>query len=80
AEQFDVADPSTGLGPTLATLLIDDRNAACMKVFQKELAGGKTKIAIFYGAAHMPDFERRLEEEFGLKRAGADWLTAWNLE
>jgi hypothetical protein len=50
-----------------------------MKVLQKELVGGKKKIAIFYGAAHMPDFERRLVEDFGMRRQGEEWLTAWDL-
>lgn len=70
---------ATGLGPTLSTILVADRNQAALKVFQKELAKGKKKIAIFYGAAHMPDFEKRLREDFGLKRDGEQWMTAWNL-
>lgn len=80
AEQFVVSDGMGGLGPTLNRLLIEDRNKAAAKVFQKELAGGRKKIAIFYGAAHMPDFEKRLVEDFGLKRSGTEWVTAWDLE
>lgn len=68
-----------GLGPTLHTLLVADRNQAALKVFQRELAKGRKKIGIFYGAAHMPDFEKRLQEDFGLKRSGERWLTAWDL-
>jgi hypothetical protein len=80
ARQFAAMDsPDSGLGKTLGTILIADRNQAALKVFQKELASGKKKIAIFYGAAHMPDFEKHLREDFGLKRAGDQWLTAWDL-
>jgi hypothetical protein len=64
------ASPETldgGLGPTLGRLLVNDRNAAAMKEFQKQLVAGKKKIAIFYGAAHMPDFQQRLEWYFGLQ-------------
>lgn len=68
----------SALGKTINTILIDDRNAACMKVFQKELVNGKTKLAIFYGAAHMPDFDRRLRE-LGLRRQSIQWFTAWDL-
>ena len=50
-----------------------------MKVFQREIAGGRKKIAIFYGAAHMPDFAERLQGEFGLMRSDTRWLTAWDL-
>jgi hypothetical protein len=79
AEQFEVAGGDPGLGPTLNTILVADRNKAAMQVFQKELARGKKKIGIFYGAAHMPDFEKRLREEFGLKKESEAWLTAWDL-
>jgi len=82
AEQFGKMklEEGAGLGQTIDTILIKDRNQACMRVFQKELAAGKRKIAIFYGAAHMPDFERRLVTEFGLKKTGIHWLTAWDME
>jgi hypothetical protein len=80
AEQFDEMEAQNGgLGPTISTILIADRNEAAMKVFQKELAKGQKKIAIFYGAAHMPDFEKRLKGDFGLKRDTEKWLTAWHL-
>jgi hypothetical protein len=51
-----------------------------MKVFQKELAKGKKKIAIFYGAGHMPDFEKRLRLDFGMEKKSVQWLEAWDLE
>jgi hypothetical protein len=80
AEQLEnLASPEGSLGTTVHTILVSDRNEAALKVFQKELAKGKKKIAIFYGAAHMPDFEKRLREDFGLKRDREQWLTAWDL-
>ena len=80
AESFASSeDLEGGLGPTLQRMLIDDRNAAAMKVFQKELAKGHKRIAIFYGAAHMPDFEKRLMVDFGLKPDKTQWLTAWRM-
>jgi len=81
AQQMEDLDGATaGLGQTLNTILITDRNGAAMKVFSTEMAKGKKKIAIFYGAAHMPDFEKRLREDFGLKRSSEQWLTAWDLQ
>jgi hypothetical protein len=68
-----------GLGQTLNTILIADRNQAALKVMQKELVQGKKKIGIFYGAAHMPDFDKRLRADFGLKRQSDQWLCAWDL-
>ena len=80
AESFDANEQLDGcLGPTLQRMLVDDRNAAAMKVFQKELTKGHKKIAIFYGAAHMPDFEKRLKEDFEMKPAKTQWLTAWRI-
>lgn len=79
AQQLGNVD-GAGLGQTMNTILITDRNGAAMKVFQKELANGKKKIAIFYGAAHMPDFEKRLRDDFGLKRDSMTWLKAWDLQ
>jgi hypothetical protein len=76
----DSMSSEAGLGRTLSTLLITDRNQAAMKVFQTELAKGKKKIGIFYGAAHLADFDRRLRGDFGLKRTGVQWLTAWDLQ
>jgi hypothetical protein len=67
------------LGGTLNTMLIKDRNEVAMRVFQTELAKGKKRIAILYGAGHMADFEKRLTGDFGLRRDRVEWLTAWNL-
>ncbi len=81
ARQFEQMDDASGpLGRTLGTILIDDRNQAAMKVLGKEIAKGKKKLGIFYGAAHMPDFDKRLRDEFDLVPASTQWLPAWNLE
>ncbi len=67
------------LGGPLNQLLIVDRNAAALKVLQKQLAAGKKRIGIFYGAAHLEDFEQHLLEDFGLQKTRQQWLTAWDL-
>jgi hypothetical protein len=80
AEQFEQATGAGGgLGNTLHRILVADRNKAALRVFQTELAKGKKRIALFYGAAHMEDFEKRLTSDFGMKRSGEQWLTAWDL-
>jgi hypothetical protein len=65
-------------GPDGSTLLTE-RNKKALTVLRKEIAKGSTKMAIYYGAAHMPDFAARLREEFGLKEARSQWLAAWDL-
>ena len=80
AEQMDLlGGMGTGLGSTLDTILVQDRNTAAMNVLKKEIAKGTRRIAIFYGAAHMPDFDRRLTQELKLKRDSMVWDTAWDL-
>jgi TraB/PrgY/gumN family len=80
AQQFESAGEDGGLGKTVNQILVQDRNKACMKVLSQQLTAGKKKIAIFYGAAHMPDFDKRLKEDFGMKRSSDNWIKAWNLE
>jgi hypothetical protein len=81
AEQF-VATGSLdqSLGGALNQMLVVDRNAEALKGLQKQIAAGKKKIGVFYGAAHMPDFEKRLTTDFGLKKVDQKWLVAWDLQ
>jgi hypothetical protein len=80
AEQLVEAGGDAGFGRTFNQLLIVDRNSACLEVLKQQLAAGKKKIAIFYGAAHMPDFDQRLKEDFGMKRTTSEWIDAWSLK
>jgi hypothetical protein len=59
-------------------VIIGDRNAKCMEVFDREVAGGKKHLGIFYGAAHFPDLERRMLER-GFTKVSSKWLTAWQV-
>lgn len=59
-------------------VIVTDRNKRCLEVMRRELGAGRRKLAIFYGAAHFPDMEKRLAEA-GFKRGGQEWLTAWNI-
>jgi hypothetical protein len=49
-----------------------------MEVMDKELAAGRDKIGIFYGAAHFPDMRKRMEER-GFKKVSTKWMTAWQV-
>jgi len=62
-----------------ASAIITDRNEAALQVLRREIAGGKKKIAIFYGAAHMPEFAKSLEKDFQMKKSGIEWVIAWDL-
>ncbi|MCI5066585.1 hypothetical protein MRY87_12755 [bacterium] len=70
-----------GIGfPSLEPYLLDARNERVMKVLRLVLKkrSGK-RIAIFYGAAHMPDIESQLLKKLSAERQETEWLTAWDL-
>ena len=60
--------------------IINHRNAKCVSILKEQLDEGKQRLAIFYGAGHMMDFDKRLREELGMKRGGRRWLEAWDLK
>lgn len=60
------------------TVLLTERNKAAMATLTKTLASGKRDIALFYGAAHMQDFAKRLGE-IGFKPIATEWRLAWDL-
>ncbi len=68
------------MGKTLNQLLILDRNAEALKGLTRQMAEGKKKIAIFYGAAHLPDFEKHLIADYGLRPVHQEWIAAWDLQ
>ena len=65
-------------GPNGSTL-ITERNRVAFDVLKKQLAGGDKKVAVFYGAGHLPDMAQRLKDDFGMKQNQIRWLEAWNL-
>ena len=66
---------SQGDGSTLLT----ERNKKALQVLSHELDQGKQSIAIFYGAAHMPDMGQRLIQEFAMLPHKVTWVDAWDL-
>jgi hypothetical protein len=80
AEQFTDMDVLTAaFGGEEGSSLITDRNAAAIDVLRGQIRKGRRRIAIFYGAAHMEDFDRRLRKEFDLQPRETIWLEAWDL-
>ncbi|MCE9631214.1 MAG: hypothetical protein K8S94_10945 [Planctomycetia bacterium] len=80
AEQFtDMEVLTAAFGGEEGSTLITDRNAAALMILRDQIAKGRRRIAIFYGAAHMDDFDERLREDFGLQPGEPVWLEAWDL-
>ena len=68
----------SGLGSQMELYIVKDRNEVAMKVVDAQIELGQRKIGLFYGAAHFPDFHKRLVERgFTVKKT--TWLTAWDL-
>ena len=81
AEQFqDLETLSSVFEGPKGSSIITDRNQVALAVLKDQIAAGKRRIAIFYGAAHMPDIAKHLVADFGLHPTGERWLTAWNLK
>jgi hypothetical protein len=80
AEQFEDMETATAVldGPEGSTI-VTERNKAALNILKQQLEAGHARIAIFYGAAHLPDMEKRLATDFQLKRSETKWLTAWDL-
>jgi hypothetical protein len=81
AQQFENSEGAmAALEGSGGSTLISGRNQVALDVLRKEIAAGKQKIAIFFGAAHMPNFQMRLRRDFGLTPVSTRWLVAWNLK
>src|SRR5690606_24568432 len=53
-------------GPTGSTL-VSERNKRAVEVLEREIKNGSRRVAIFYGAAHMPDMAERIEQLYQLR-------------
>lgn len=81
ARQFEEMESSMSIfdGPEGSTL-ITERNKKCFDVLGKQLELGHKRIGIFYGAGHLADMEKRLADDFRMKRTSEKWIAAWDLK
>ncbi len=61
------------------TVLVTERNKVVMTRLYEVAAVGQRKLAVFYGAGHMPDLEARLLAE-GFTKGDTTWADAWTIE
>jgi hypothetical protein len=66
-------------GGEQGSVIITERNKMALKVLKEQLAAGKKRLGIFYGAGHLNDMDERLRKDFGLKPVSIAWVTAWDL-
>ncbi len=80
SEQFEEMESLlVGMGGANGTTIINGRNKVALDVLREQIAAGKTKLAIFYGAGHMQDMDERLRSDLKFKPVDVRWLTAWDL-
>ncbi|MBI4574834.1 MAG: hypothetical protein HY722_01065 [Planctomycetes bacterium] len=78
-QQLGNADIEAAMPEALTRVILTERNDVVMERLDEQLASmDRGRIAIFYGAAHHPDFEHRLREQ-GYRPVSKRWLTAWRL-
>lgn len=72
----------SGLGAVDERIILDERNDAVIDKLREVLAAPKPprSVAIFYGAAHMGDFERTLRSEFALEPSESLWFRAMSVD
>lgn len=75
----ELEQQSLGLDDEDGSVILTERNDAALAVVREQRKAGKKRIAVFYGAAHMPDMATVLVKQDGLKRGNTEWLTAWDL-
>jgi hypothetical protein len=60
------------------TVIVTERNKIALGVMEQQLKLGRKKLAIFYGAAHLPKMQAQLATH-GFKPVKTEWLKAWSL-
>ena len=83
----DIWEPEDDIYWGAETKMLDDNNAiirgrneVALKKLKEVLADPSQKrIAVFYGAGHMPSMERDLKTNWQAKLASEAWLAAWTM-
>ncbi len=79
-EMVDASRADDILGGDDGSAVIAARNEHAVAVLRQQIDTGARRIGIFYGVAHMADFEERLTKELGLSKVGVEWVDAWRFK
>jgi hypothetical protein len=78
--QFEDLDAQiAGIEGPDGSVILSERNAAAMAVLRDQVAAGKKRIAVFYGAAHLKGMEKDIVGKMGFEPAAAEWMVAWDI-
>lgn len=82
AEQFDSMNSQMAgfADKDGKSTILTERNRKAFEVLSQELENGKKNIAVFYGAAHLPDMHQRLINDHQATMLSIEWVDAWPLK
>ena len=61
------------------SVIVTERNRVAREVLDQQIRARRRRLAIFYGAGHMPDFETKLLAR-GFRKVRHEWIVAWELQ
>jgi hypothetical protein len=65
------------LGSENGSAVIAARNEHAVRILKDRIDADAKRIGIFYGVAHMADFEQRLLNELAVAKTETEWVDAW---
>lgn len=70
--------PGMGDMKEMMKVIIEDRNQVVIDDLRKTMKDhpGFKRIAVLYGAGHLPDLARQLEDQLGYRHKSGKWITA----
>ena len=74
----EIARSQTEGKPLFEESLIRERNTVLLDKLRLQVEKGTKYLGVFYGATHIPDIQRRLEEA-GYRATAVEEITAWRL-
>lgn len=78
-----LCDPKTSSGwlsGSSSQALLHTRNQRVLEVLRQRIKQPGRRLAVFFGAAHLPELEQQLVRQLGLRYHGQRWLSAWSLQ
>lgn len=82
ARQFHHVDSMVeGLDGPDGSVILTERNRVAFRALQRELANGKRRLGVFFGAAHLSGIEAMMRGDLGFRQEGEPrWLVAWRID
>ena len=79
ARQFEGAERTIGaFEGEKGSVIIAERNKIVIEKLEEQMKAGRKKVAVFYGAGHYPDLDKRLTG-MGFRQTRHEWRTAWDI-